>query len=83
MLVLYKMAQTEVSWGHVDALSVPLGSGVGCLLCFCYKGFGLHFLSAALGTYKYSGESFKFLLIAAIELFLASLSIKVGHRQMK
>lgn len=78
-----KAAQTEVSWGHAGALSVLLGSGVGCLVCFCYKGFGLYFLSAALGTFKYSGECFKFLLMAAIELFLANVSIKVGHRQMK
>lgn len=76
------MAQTEVSWGHIGSLSVLLGSGVGCLVCFCYKGLGSHFLSAALGTFKYSGECFKFLLMAAIELFLANLSIKVGQGWM-
>lgn len=49
---------------------------------FCCKGFGSHFLSVALGTCKCCGECFKFLLMAAIELFLANLSIKVGHRRM-
>lgn len=77
------MAQTELSWGHVGASCVLLGSGVGCLVCFCYKDFVSHFLSAALGTFKYSRECFKFLLVAAIELFLANLSVQVGHRQMK
>lgn len=52
-----------------------------CLVC--YKGFGSHFLSAALGTFKCSGECFKFLLVAAIELFLANVSVKVGQRWMK
>lgn len=77
------MAETEVTWGHPGASSVLLGFGMGCLACFCYKGFGSHFLSAAFGTCKYSGEFLKFQLMAAIELFLANLSVKVGHRHMK
>lgn len=77
------MAHTEVTWGHIGASSVLLGSGVGYLICFCYKGFGSHILSAAFGTCKCSGECFKFQLMAAVEPFLGNLSVEVGHRQMK
>lgn len=57
--------------------------GLEWVVWFVFATRGLaHFLSAALGTFKYSGECFKFLLMAAIELFLANLSIKVGQGWM-
>lgn len=59
------------------AFSVLLGSGMDCFVSFCYRQFCSYSLSAALETFKYDGECFKFLLMAAIELFLASLSIKL------
>lgn len=69
------MAKTEQSTSV--ALCVLLESGMDCFVSFCYKRFGSHSLGAAVGTFKDNGERFKFPLMAAIELFLANLSIKL------
>lgn len=48
-----------------------------CSVSFFCKRFGSDSLSAALETFKYTGECFKFLLVTAIELFLDNLSVKL------
>lgn len=54
-----------------------LGSGMDCFVSFCCKRFGFHSHSAAVETFKYNGKCFKFLLTAAVVLFLANLSVKL------
>lgn len=72
------MAKTEYQQSTLVVLSVLLGSGMDCSISFCYKQFSSCSLSAPLETFKYCGECLKFLLMAAIELFLANLPVKLA-----